>query len=70
MAAVQQVVREHGLGYRVEGETVAEPDAADPAGLVGEFFKDTTARPAAGGPLPAAGRTIVVRGSIDLAKGE
>jgi hypothetical protein len=70
VAAVQQVVREHGLGYRVDGETVAEVSAGDPAGLVGEFFKDTTIRPPGGGPLPPAGRTIVVRGSIDLAKGE
>lgn len=66
VAAVQQVVREHGFGYRVDGEAVAEIAADDPAGLVGEFFKDTTVRP----PVTDSGRTIVIHGSIDLVKGE
>jgi len=64
--AVQQVVREHGLGYRENGETVAEIAADDPASLVGEFYKDTAVKPS----VTESGRSIVIHGSIDLAKGE
>lgn len=66
ITAANQVIREHGVGYRENGETVAEIVASDPAELAGEFFKDTTVRP----PVTDSGRTIVIHGAIDLAKGE